>query len=312
MAEGLELRAQATQVRRLAAVAVAITAVVCGGAARASTPPDLVVTIAADASPVGEASQDGYTVTITNTTTGDLPVTAVRFLLPGHGTPPPSGDVMGQPKEGSDLAPAFTYVPGSTTGETTADPVQTDRWLVWPGSVVPASSALTLHFLVTTSLAPAKYVSGATVDAPAPTTVLGTAKGAVVEVVCLAGVCLDLEAAPNNVHLGDTVTYTGTLTNYGDDPATIAKFKVSDIAYSTYTPGSTTGPLGGDPTISGHKLLWKTHFVVDAHSSVSFTFSVTATATGVSIAKSRAYFAAALPSGQTFAGSGPTARVEVS
>lgn len=309
----MDVKERARQFRLLAGVAVAVAVVVFAGAARASTPPDIVVTIAPDAAVVGEASQDGYTITITNTTANDLPIDDIRFLLPGHGTPPPSGDVMGVPKEGSDKVPAFTYVAGSTTGETSDDPVQTDRWLTWPGAVVPSGTPLTLHFLVTTSLAPAKYVSGATVDAPYPTTVLGTAKGAVVEVVCLAGVCLDLEAAPNQVHVGDTVTYTGTLTNYGDTAATVGKFKVSDIAYATYIPGSTSGALVGDPILMGAKLVWKKqHVTVDPGSTVTFSFSVVASKTGISNAKSRAYFTVALPSGQTFAGSGPTARVEVS
>jgi hypothetical protein len=289
-----------------AAVAAGLAAV---GTATADTH-DVLVRITPD-SPTGPVrTQNGYTVSITNTTTGDVTFDQVRFLLPGHGTGPLNKEFYGEPRQSSDTSPAFTYVAGSTSGLTTSDPTQSERWLTWDGATVGAGGTATLHFHVTLSDAPAYYWTGATVDAPTAS-VQGTAKGGQIQVLSSDQFTMTMEASPRIVPLGGTITYTGTLINGTDQTLTVSTVKVSGFHHGRYMPGSTTGILTTEPTPKFNGYIWKQLFEIPAQSQVQFTFDVSADVLGVHRIQSRATLTEPLPDGQSFAGTGPSAPVKV-
>src|SRR2546426_241629 len=99
-----------------AVLLVAALLLVCGsGQAADVQSADIQVRIAPDAAVVPARSQDGHTVSIANTTTRDLAIDAVRFLLPGHGTQQLrrfDGEILGEPHQSRDVSPAFDYIPG--------------------------------------------------------------------------------------------------------------------------------------------------------------------------------------------------------
>jgi uncharacterized repeat protein (TIGR01451 family) len=86
----------------------------------------------ADASSAAPGTTDGYTITVTNAGAAAQTLTSITDTLPS----------------------GFTYVSGSSTGATTADPAVSGSTLTWTGSFpVPAASGatpgmLTLHFTV--------------------------------------------------------------------------------------------------------------------------------------------------------------------
>jgi uncharacterized repeat protein (TIGR01451 family) len=82
----------------------------------------------ADSATVAAGGQDGYTITISNS--NQTAVTLTSFT--------------------DSLAAGFTYVAGSSTGATTADPTISGQTLTWSGSFsVPAGGTVSLHFNVT-------------------------------------------------------------------------------------------------------------------------------------------------------------------
>ena len=292
----------------------ALLAVCSAGEAASTQSADILVRIAPDAKVVPARSQDGYTISITNTTAQDLAIDAVRFLLPGHGTQQLrryGGEIYGEPQQSRDVSPAFDYILGSTNGLTNADPVQVERWLTWDGDSIAANSTATLHFGVTTSLAPAYYVSGATATVSGGTTVLGTAKGAVVQVLSAEQFSMELTAEPTVVHVGDRIDYRGTVTNNSDQTVTVIRTKVSAIGWASFISGSTTGVLSGDPIQESNIWRWNQVFTIAPHSGVEFGFAVQAVLAGLHNVKGRAFLETALPDGQAFAGTGPAAYVKV-
>ena len=88
----------------------------------------LTTTKTADSASVPAGGQDGYTITISNS--NQTAVTLSSFT--------------------DSLASGFTYVPGSSTGASTADPTISGQTLTWSGSFnVPAGGSASLHFNVT-------------------------------------------------------------------------------------------------------------------------------------------------------------------
>ena len=66
----------------------------------------------------------------------------------------------------TDTLPAgFTYVPGSTTGATTANPTIAGQDLTWSGISVPGAGSASITFSVTASSTPGTYTNEATATA---------------------------------------------------------------------------------------------------------------------------------------------------
>jgi hypothetical protein len=271
---------------------------------------DLLVRITPD-SAVGQVNtQNGYTVSIINTTASDLAFDQVRFLLPGHGGNALDEEIYGEPVQSLDDSPAFNYVPGSTSGVTTADPTTFERWLTWGGGIVGASTTATLHFNVTLSEAPAYYWTGATVAVSGGTTVQGTKKGGQIQVISADQFAMTMEA-PREVQLGSRIPYTGTLTNNSDLQLTVKSVKIGGVRHGRYVPNSTSGAMSVEPTEKGNGYIWKELFDVPPHSSVQFGFEISADVVGTQKITSRSNLLEPLPDGQSFAGTGPTAFVKI-
>ena len=81
----------------------------------------------ADLSRSDPGTTNGYTIVVTNPTTKTITMTSLVDTLPA----------------------GFTYVPGTTTGATTSDPMVSESELTWAGpfTILPAKS-MTLHFNV--------------------------------------------------------------------------------------------------------------------------------------------------------------------
>jgi hypothetical protein len=115
------------------------------------------------------------------------------------------------------LPPGFTYLPGRTTGVTTADPTISGRQLTWAGPfVVPAFAHEQLEIAVTVASAPGAY----TIDVAATAGVLAVAPAtgvAPITVAYLADLGVTLAADPTQVPVGGATTVTATATNAGPD-----------------------------------------------------------------------------------------------
>ena len=108
----------------------------------------LSTTKTADQSTALAGAQDGYTITLSNPNDNAVQLVSISDTLPA----------------------GFSYVAGSTTGATTANPTVVAQTLTWAGPFnVPAASGsgngtLTLHFNVTVSATPGMYFNTATAD----------------------------------------------------------------------------------------------------------------------------------------------------
>ena len=149
----------------------------------------LALSKTADAGTVGAGGTTGYTISVDN----------------------PNAVVV--PVELTDSLPAgFTYVPGSTTGATTANPTIVGQDLTWSGINAPGGGAASLHFSVTASSTPGTYSNEASATAEgytvaptgptAPVTVTSTTNPLVI--------ALTPASADNPVGTNHTVTATAT------------------------------------------------------------------------------------------------------
>jgi len=93
---------------------------------------------------VAPGAGDGYTITVSNPNGTAATLNSITDTLPA----------------------GFTYVSGSTTGITTANPAVSTQTLTWSGPfTVPASGNATLHFNVTVSTVAGAYLNNAGGDA---------------------------------------------------------------------------------------------------------------------------------------------------
>jgi len=132
-----------------------------------------------------------YRITITNPNASDVELNSVTDTLPA----------------------GFTYISGSTTGMTTANPTITGPDLVWTGPfTVPASSSAFISFAVTVPSVTGTYFNLATADAGS-TTVADTGPTAPVSVYeCLITLAdLSFAASENEGVAEITVRRTGVL-----------------------------------------------------------------------------------------------------
>ena len=163
----------------------------------------IVVTKEADQATTIGGGTNGYTITVANSATGPVAVQSIEDTLPA----------------------GFSYVSGSTTGATTANPTVTGSTLTWDGPfVVPRGETLELHFDVRVAGTAGTYLNEATVDAGG-FAVSGTGPTAPIEVTAAAnrppdaandtlttdeGVAGTVSVLANdNDPDGDTLTVTG-------------------------------------------------------------------------------------------------------
>ncbi len=98
----------------------------------------------ADSANSNAGATNGYTITISNPNPGSVTLNSITDMLP----------------------PGFSYVAGSSTGATTANPAVDGQTLTWNGPfTVPGDGNLTLHFNVTVTNTPGTYFNNATADA---------------------------------------------------------------------------------------------------------------------------------------------------
>jgi uncharacterized repeat protein (TIGR01451 family) len=109
-----------------------------------ATLPPPVVSKTADAATTAPGGSNGYTITITNP--NDMPVSLDTIT--------------------DTLPQGFAYVPGSTTGAVSANPVVEGQTLTWQGVEgplvqVPANGSISVHFGVMVPSAPGEYLNEA-------------------------------------------------------------------------------------------------------------------------------------------------------
>ena len=102
----------------------------------------LALSKTADAGSVAPGGATGYTISVDNPNSTAVPLDSLTDTLPA----------------------GFTYVPGSTTGATTANPTIVGQDLTWSG-ISAAVGTTTLHFAVTASSTPGTYTNEATATA---------------------------------------------------------------------------------------------------------------------------------------------------
>ncbi len=119
------------------------------------------------------------------------------------------------------LPPGFSFVPGSTTGLTTDDPVITSQTLTWNGDWnIPAAGQATLSYQATASSVPGDYLSGAATDEACVDAVVSVEETAPVNVTLDADLVMDMDVDNATPLINENITFTVTLTNDGPNSAT--------------------------------------------------------------------------------------------
>jgi uncharacterized repeat protein (TIGR01451 family) len=177
----------------------------------------------ADAGSVGAGGTDGYTITATNPNAGAVTLSTLVDTLPA----------------------GFTYVPGSTTGATTANPSIAGQDLTWSNISVPGNGTASLHFSVTASSTAGTYTNEASATAT-DFTVAPTGPTAPVTVTSVSSplvVSLAPATATNPVGTNHTVTATVTRDSV-PQPGVAVTFDVISGPNTGTEGGSTTGAAG--------------------------------------------------------------------
>ena len=105
----------------------------------------------ADADQSEAGAQNGYTVTVTNPNTSPVALSQVSVELPD----------------------GFSYVPGTTSGATTTDPVVSGQKLTWSDLTAPASGSVSLALKVKVSDTPGTYTIDVTGESATATVLEG-------------------------------------------------------------------------------------------------------------------------------------------
>jgi uncharacterized repeat protein (TIGR01451 family) len=250
-----------------------------------SGPVDLAAAIAADQAESGPGGSNGYTITITNPNPEQATLNSIAAVLPA----------------------GFSYVAGSTTGATTADPSTEGQTLTWSGSFpVAGDGSTSLHFQVVVSDTPGTYTAQASATGEGITV---TPSGASAPITVAepqdlaAAIAADqAESAP-----GGSNGYTITVSNPNPEQAMLSSISAVLPAGFTYVAESTTGATTSEPTTDGQMLTWTGTFPVAGDGSTSLHLDVVVSSTPGT------YTAEASASGEgiTVAPSGPSAPITV-
>lgn len=182
----------------------------------------LITTKTADNATVAPGGTDGYTISISNpNSTGDATLNSITDTLPA----------------------GFTYVTGSTTGATTADPTVSGQSLTWNGPItVPAGNgSVSLHFNVHASTVPGDYMDNAGGDAGTDSV---TATGPTAKVTVVSG------SGPQ-VSIGDVSVFEGTKTSLAEFSLTLSEPSSSPVTVSYATANDTATAPGDYFPLSG-------------------------------------------------------------
>jgi uncharacterized repeat protein (TIGR01451 family) len=210
----------------------------------------------ADQATAQPGSADGYTITVANPNTSTVTLDSITDALPA----------------------GFTYIAGSTTGATSADPLVSGQTLTWTGPfAVPAGGSVSLHFGVTVSSTSGDYLNEATATATgftvAPT-------GPTAQITVTVGIGTDLAItkadAPDPVAVGGTLTYTLTVTNNGPDPSTDST--VTDTLPAGVTFVSATPSQGACSQAAGTVTCMLGPLALGASATIEIVVTVDATA----------------------------------
>jgi uncharacterized repeat protein (TIGR01451 family) len=177
-------------------------------------------------------AQDSYTITVRNPNTADATLTSITDLLPV----------------------GFSYVPGSTTGATTANPSVNGRTLTWTGAfAAPAGGNVTLTFKAKVSDVPGLYrneaggvANGSFVVAPTGPTAPVTVRGVIPSTVGPTTTTPGASPLPDGFVIGvDPPTPRPTVA-----PPTIAPTTVPPTVAPTVPPtvAPTVAPTTAAPT----------------------------------------------------------------
>ncbi|MEK7282003.1 MAG: hypothetical protein AAB037_06620, partial [Chloroflexota bacterium] len=198
-----------------------------------------------------------YTITITNTGAGTAKVTAIT----------------------DTLATGFTYVTGSTTGVTTANPSVAGQLLTWTvSSAVAFGSPITLSFQATAPTTAGTFNNNASVQGDNFTT---SSTGSTAPVVVnTPTVSISKTVLPGMVDAGDNVTYTITVSNSGLGTARVTAITDTLAAGFSYVTGSTTGTTTADPSVVGQTLTWSLSQNITTGNQATLSFQATASTTG--------------------------------
>ncbi|MBN1129419.1 MAG: DUF11 domain-containing protein [Chitinispirillaceae bacterium] len=152
-----------------------------------------------------------------------------------------TGNVAGMLTSIVDNLPAgFSYVSGSTTGLTTADPTVNGSQLTWQGSwSVPASGSVTLTFTAKATLVRGVYLNNVTISGT-NFGVISTGPTAPVTVTAPV-LALSKSVDKSSATPGDTLTYTVSYLNNGDGNASIVIILESIPVNTDYVTNSATG-----------------------------------------------------------------------
>lgn len=171
----------------------------------------LSVSKTADQATVNAGAQDGYTITVSNPNASSVALSTITDTLPV----------------------GFSYVAGSTTGATTANPSISGRALTWngpltvPGESDGVSGTLSLHFGVTVSTTPGTYLNNAGATSSdftiAPT---GDTAPITVQAVTTSNLVTSITGTPDTVTAGKNVQYVVTTRN--DGPTTLSAVRIVD------------------------------------------------------------------------------------
>lgn len=220
--------------------------------------PNIVVEKAASVDTVINGSNVDYTITITNTGDTAGAITAVADTLPA----------------------GFSYVTGSSSGLTAADPSISGQTLTWSGawSVNDAGTSpnfKTLTFTVTSPATLGDYTNIASATGSNFTTVSSgaTAQVNVAETPADANMLVTKTAASDTISSGDNISYTINILNNGGSRGNITVVCDSLPSGFSYVPGTTSGLTTSDPTIQGRKLSWSGTWSLNKNVSQTLTFT---------------------------------------
>lgn len=195
----------------------------------------LTMTKTADQGSVSAGAQDGYTITVSNPNASSVSLSTITDTLPA----------------------GFSYVAGSTTGATTADPGVSSQTLTWSGplTVSGASGAtpgtLSLHFNATVSLTPGTYMNDAAATSSSFTIVpTGDTAPVIVGSTTTATLLTSIAGTPNPVTAGADVQYTVTTQNNGPSP--VAGVQIVDTLPSgaSLVSATASGGCTGTTTVT--------------------------------------------------------------